>query len=439
MSAKEEQDFMMCGEDLFPVFESSTNLQRESRSSTSVTASPSLTMSSYSPPPPTSTAPLSTRTKWQRDFSEVSSRQKRGRLCDLNSYLNEFALANDLTINQVIGYLLYQRNYNSDKFLANLRHQLYKDKYTQNPSLKNLDLYEALALKCHLNLSRADMDFVKWFSNDCINVPNRQYIKNHTDGLIPTLTSCRNGKGIYVQDRRQPIQLTIQRLIDVLHSKNINVPKHLSYCEKTGHDGAGSMSIYRTTENSMCDPNIFCKMFVPLALKNEKSNEILWGNESPNSAFYSRPLLLIAEKEKHDLLRFVNETYEHQEKSLEQNGLTFQYKNETYNVKINIEASMKDMKVRMAETGLEGAQWLMCSTKQEDWKDLKKISDSNFFHINRTAEKIFALYNQLVDNDGNILKRRNDYDTSTGLTSKPVSINNQHFITITHQYINGTS
>ncbi|CAF5129261.1 unnamed protein product, partial [Rotaria sp. Silwood1] len=165
---------------------------------------------------------------WQRDFSDVSAPQKRGRLCDLNSYLNEFALANDLTINQVIGYLLYQRNYNSDKFLANLRHQLYKDKYTQNPSLKNLDLYEALALKCHLNLSRADMDFVKWFSNDCINVPNRQYIKNHTDGLIPTLTSCRNGKGIYVQDRRQPIQLTIQRLIDVLHSKNINVPRFLS-------------------------------------------------------------------------------------------------------------------------------------------------------------------------------------------------------------------
>ncbi|CAF5181327.1 unnamed protein product, partial [Rotaria sp. Silwood1] len=48
---------------LFPVSESSTNLQRGSRSSTSVTASLSLTMSSYSSPRPTSTAPLSTRTK----------------------------------------------------------------------------------------------------------------------------------------------------------------------------------------------------------------------------------------------------------------------------------------------------------------------------------------------------------------------------------------
>ena len=426
---------------LFQVSDSSTNLKKQRRSRTSIKSSPSPTISSYSPPTttPTTTSPLSPLTKRQRDFSEVSSRQKRRRLYDLNSYLNEFALANDLMTNQVIGYLLYQRNYNSDKYLANLGHQLYEDKYTQNTNLKNLDLDEALALKCHLNLSRADMDFVKWFSSDCINVPNRQYIKNHSDDLIPTLTSCRNGKGIYVRDRRQPIQLTIQRLIDVLHSKDINVPKHLSYREKTGHDGAGSMSIYRSTENPMCDPNIFCRMFVPLALKDEKSNEILWRNESPNSAFYTRPLLLIAEKENHELLRFVNETYEYQEKSLEQNGLTFQYKNETYNVKITIEASMKDMKVRMAESGLGGAQCLMCSTKQEDWKDPNKISYSDFFHINRTAEKTLALYNQLVDNDGNILKRKNDYDIRTGLTSKPVSINDQHFITITHQYINGTS
>ncbi|CAF4068911.1 unnamed protein product [Rotaria sordida] len=435
MSAKVEQDSDF---QLLPVSESSTNLKARSRSSTSVTTSSSST-SSYSPPLPTFTAPLSPLAKRQRDFSEVSSRQKRRRLCDLNSELDEFVLANNLTINQVIGYLLYQRNYNNNKYLANLGHQLYEDKCIQNASLQNLDLDEALALKYHLNLSRTDMDFVKWFSNDYINVPNRQYIKNHTDDLIPYLTSCRNGKGIYAKDRRQSIQLTIQRLIDVLHSKHINVPNHLSYREKTGHDGAGSMSIYRSTENPMSDPNIFCKMFVPLALKDEKSDEILWQNESPNSALYARPLLLVVEKENHELFRFVNETYEHQEKSLEQNGLIFQYKNETYNVKIKIEASMKDMKVRMAESGLGGAQCLMCSTKQEDWKDLKKISDPNFFHINQTAEKTLALYNQLVDNDGNILKCKNDYDTRTGVTSKPLSINDQHFITITHQYINGTS
>ncbi|CAF3971491.1 unnamed protein product, partial [Rotaria sp. Silwood1] len=422
-----------------PVSESSTNFKKLRRSSTSASSDPSPTTSFYSPPTPTSISPLPNLTKRQRDFSEVSSRQKRRRLCDLNSFLDEFAQANDLTINQVIGYLLYQRNYNSDKYLANLGHQLYENEYTNNSYLKSVDLDEALALKCHLNLSRTDMDFLKWFTNDYVIIPNRQYIKNHTDDLIPSLTSCRNDRGIYVKDRREPMQLTIQRLIDALHSKNINVPSHLSYREKTGQDGAGSMSIYRSSENPMSDPNIFSKMFVPLTLKDEKLDQVLWQNESPNSAFYARPLLLIAERENDDLLRFVNEEYENQEKSLEKYGLTFKYKSKTYVVKITIEASMKDMKVRMAESGLGGAQCLMCSTTQEDWKNSKKILDSNFFNINRTAEKTLTLYNQLADNDGNILKRKNDYDTRTGLTSKPLSINDQHFITITHQYINGTS
>ena len=102
--------------------------------------------------------------------------------------------------------------------------------------------------------------------------------------------------------------MTIQRLIDVLHSKGINVPNYLLYREETGHDGAGSMLIYRSTENLTSDPNIFSNMFVPLALKDGKSGEVLWQNESPNSAFYARPILLVAEKENQEMLLFVNET-----------------------------------------------------------------------------------------------------------------------------------
>ena len=82
-----------------------------------------------------------------------------------------------------------------------------------------------MALKHHINLSCADMDFIKWFANDFMHIPNRQYIKNHTDNLIPSPKSCRDDKGICGEGHRQPIQLTIERLIDVLHSQNIDVPK----------------------------------------------------------------------------------------------------------------------------------------------------------------------------------------------------------------------
>ena len=91
---------------LISVSQSSTNLKERSRSSASATTSSSTTMSSYASPPSTFPALSPTLTKRQRDFSEVSSRQKRRRLYDSNSYLDEFALSNDLTINQAIGYLL---------------------------------------------------------------------------------------------------------------------------------------------------------------------------------------------------------------------------------------------------------------------------------------------------------------------------------------------
>ncbi|CAF1586343.1 unnamed protein product, partial [Didymodactylos carnosus] len=181
----------------FPSSDISTSVKTQSPSSTYVITSPpstSIVTTTSSIPTSTSTAHLPILTKRQRDFSEVSSRQKRRRLGEMNSELDEFASVNNLSVNQVIGYLLYQRNYNTDKDLANLGEQLYEGGYIQKPNTNKLDLDQILALKCHLNLSRADVDFVKWFSNDFINIPNRQFIKGHTDNLIPSLKSCRNDK-----------------------------------------------------------------------------------------------------------------------------------------------------------------------------------------------------------------------------------------------------
>ena len=90
---------------LISVSQSSTNLKERNRSSASATTSSLTIMSSYASSPSTFPALSPTLTKRQRDFSEVSSCQKRRRLCDLNSYSDEFASSNDLTINQVIGYL----------------------------------------------------------------------------------------------------------------------------------------------------------------------------------------------------------------------------------------------------------------------------------------------------------------------------------------------
>ncbi|CAF1597599.1 unnamed protein product [Didymodactylos carnosus] len=150
-------------------------------------------------------------------------------------------------------------------------------------------------------------------------------------------------------------------------------------------------------------------------------------------------MALIAEKESPDLIRFINETFEPQEEALRKHGLSFDHNGQNYTVTVVIEDSMKDMKVRMVESGLGGTQCLMCHTQQTDWKDIKKIEEENFFAITRTAEKTMQLYEEMMEKKGAITRRKNDYEVRGGLTTEPLSASDHHYITLTHQYINGTS
>ena len=55
------------------------------------------------------------------------------------------------------------------------------------------------------------------------------------------------------------------------------------------------------------------------------------------------------------------------------------------NVKAKIVDTMKDLKLKKAISGLGGADCILCTTKQSDWLDQKKIE--NGFPINRRAEE----------------------------------------------------
>ncbi|CAF4412444.1 unnamed protein product, partial [Didymodactylos carnosus] len=180
-------------------------------------------------------------------------------------------------------------------------------------------------------------------------------------------------------------------------------------------------------------------MFVPLSLSDGATGEVLWQNKTSNSAYWVRPMALIAEKENPDLIRFVNEKFEPEEQMLREKGLNIDHNGQQYSVHVIIEDSMKDVKIRLVESGLGGAHCLMCERKQEDWKNVKKIEEENYFAITRTAEKTLKLYEEMIEEKGKIVRRQNDYDIRGGLTTEPLSSSDHHYITLTHQYINGTT
>jgi hypothetical protein len=124
---------------------------------------------------------------------------------------------------------------------------------------------------------------------------------------------------------------------------------------------------------------------------------------------------------------------------LRNEGIKFVHDNETYEVEVYIEASMKDLKVRMMKSGLGGADCLMCTTRQSDWKDVAKINNDNYFNICRTSEKTLETYNKMTEEEGKIVKKKNDYESRMRLASEPLSECDHSYIIVTHQYINGTT
>ncbi|CAF1088600.1 unnamed protein product [Didymodactylos carnosus] len=230
---------------------------------------------------------------------------------------------------------------------------------------------------------------------------------------------------------------TVQRLIDVAKSQEKQIPQTLLYKEKTGHDGAGTMPVYHSPKNSQRESNIFSKLFTPLSLTAMLTGNVIWKNEAPNSSKTTRPLALIAEKETADLLSFVNTTFEPEENQLQKDGIQFEYDGVKYNVLVEIHRSMKDFKIRQLESGLHGSHCLLCYSTPSGWKDIHKIESG--FPIERTASDTIELYNEMPDEYGDVERRRNDYATRKGLTSKPLSQDDHHYITIIHKYINLTN
>ncbi|CAF0983209.1 unnamed protein product [Didymodactylos carnosus] len=304
-----------------------------------------------------------------RDFSEVGSRQKRNRLVDINSILDDFA--------------------------------------------KN--------------------------KNDNLHIPGKTSICDYTRPLLPTLKPCRENKGVVVENVRQVAKLTITRLFESLIKQGDNLPTKLVYKQKTDHDGAGSQPVYRAKDNPMLDLNLFCRTLVPLSLTDDVTHASVWHIETPNSSFWPRPLLITAEKESPDLLKYVNDLFEPQDKALEKEGINLTVNGVNYEIEVSTIDSMKDLKVRTTESGLGGSDCLMCYTRQAEWHDRQKLLASNYFSITRTAANIMELYRSLLGEDGKIIKKRSDCERRAGLTSEPISQSDHHFITLTHQWINGTT
>lgn len=170
--------------------------------------------------------------------------------------------------------------------------------------------------------------------------------------------------------------------------------------------GAGSQSVMRSVKSIGSAQNMFVYGIIPLSIK--RNRQIIWRNQIPNSPECLRPVYLIREKENDQvLLDYVVSSTDNARDRINENGLVLRFDAISIDVSVAIKDTMKDLKLKKCLSRLGGA-----GCKQNDWMDIKQIEEG--FPINRSADETLKLYQSLVDEDGKIPTKPNDFMVRQG-------------------------
>ena len=298
---------------------------------------------------------------------------------------------------------------------------------------------EAVSFMHELSLSKESLRKTRQFlASKSVNFPTTNEIFQERSLLRPQTESVLENKGRSV-DYKNLVKMTSESILRIVHEKDQHFrPEHLKLYLKDGGDGAGSMPKLKNASSVDDEEHIFQYGLIPLKLTQTRNDNevVIWDNAVMNSAKTLRSLFLIRDKEDNpELLELVIKSTDEARQQLNENGITISYQGSEVNMKIQIKDSMKDLKFKKKISGLGGADCLLCKSKQLEWTE----DPSKIFAINRTAADTRAIFLSVLDENGSIKINPNDFDTRSGLTKEPLSNSDQHCITITHSYINGTS
>ncbi len=195
----------------------------------------------------------------------------------------------------------------------------------------------------------------------------------------------------------------------------------------------------QTADLYQADENIYQHSIVPLrmdGIKSDGTSDTLWRNRAPNAAKGCRPTSLIRSKESTAVVQYDVNYIEREINKLHEEScavVSFRNPDTAYQVEHEIKSTMKDLNMKKKiQSGLGGADCILCETKQADWMNVKVIEKG--FAITRTVEKIQVIWDMMTQDEQN--DRKTDSATRKGVTKEPITGHNQYSICITHMYIN---
>ena len=234
--------------------------------------------------------------KRRKSFSDLGVRMQKERTESLLCYINNF-IQNDcpeLSMTQVLGYLVHRVNIQSEKNIAKVGYELFTG--TAN-SHQSFELDEAIALMHSLTLSKDQMRKLRYgMASKGIYFPSSNELLDARKNLRPAITPVLDGKGVQVQ-YTDLVKMTVESVLNVvINEKSMDEADVVEMTFKDGGDGAGQQVVWKSKSMIDSKENMFQYGITPLKLtrrRDDGTNEVLWENHTPNAPRTLRPLFLI--------------------------------------------------------------------------------------------------------------------------------------------------
>ena len=94
-----------------------------------------------------------------------------------------------------------------------------------------------------------------------------------------------------------------------------------------------------------------------------------------------------------------------------------------------------DMKAAHLYLSLGGCYCYLCTFSKDQCAVPEFVRTG--FEITREVTDLHTIFNDLADEDGNVVKKRNDYDIRQGLTNKPIPTNPVYSLQVLHSLLRG--
>ena len=179
---------------------------------------------------------------------------------------------------------------------------------------------------------------------------------------------------------------------------------------KYGFDGSGNHAIYNQKNNEETN-NMILTVFCPLGMYDD--NTLIWEEECPNVSNTQRPLMLQMGKEGRSTLE-VQGLFNEDISSMNANGFSAR----EHTVMVDDVHTMMDHKASDLYLGCTGAYCDLCIKSKEQC--MQQIKNRECFVIDRDVETMHRIFDELVDEDGDITKYLNDYNIRQGQIHKPI-------------------